>query len=91
MKTSYPHIPLSAVPRIENFQYKGEDRSYLYAYFFSPLADRLAQIMPMWLAPNVITFSGFILNFISHALLLWYQGMGMEGFIPGWLILLTGV
>lgn len=41
MKTSYPHIPLSAIPNIENFTYRGEDRSYLYKFFFSPLSEKL--------------------------------------------------
>ena len=91
MKTSYPHIPLGSVTRVENFQYRGEDRSYLYKYFFSPLAEMIASWCPTWLAPNLITLFGFNLNVISHIALVYYQGFGMEGEIPEWVIVMTGV
>lgn len=43
MYTEYPHIPFSSVPKVKNFKYRGEDRSYLYVYFFSPWADWVAE------------------------------------------------
>lgn len=45
----------------------------------------------MWLAPNVITLFGFTLNVISHIALVYYQGFTMEGPIPEWVIIMTGL
>lgn len=44
MYTEHPHIPLTSVQNVKNFKYRGDDRSYLYVYFFSPLADWVAGI-----------------------------------------------
>ena len=84
-------IPMSSIPNIENFKYRGEDRSYFYVYVLSPIADEIANLLPMWLAPNIITVFGFSLNIIAHLTLLYYQGLQMEGYIPSWAILMTGI
>lgn len=82
---------MSSMPNVENFKYRGEDRSYLYVYVFSPIAERIADCLPMWLAPNSITLFGFFLNIISHLVLLYYQGFQMEGPVPNWAIVMTAV
>jgi ethanolaminephosphotransferase len=89
--TEHPHIPFTSVQKVKNFKYRGDDRSYLYVYFYSPMADWVAGIWPKWLAPNVITLAGFVLTIVSHILLIYYQGFGIQGPIPEWLIVMTGV
>ena len=84
-------IPRKCFHNVINYKYRGEDRSYLYVYVLSPLADKIANALPMWLAPNIITTFGFTLNIISHLTLLYYQGFGMEGVLPNWAILMTAL
>lgn len=86
-----PYIPEENYKAINNFQYAGEDRSYLYVYFFSPLADKFATILPNWLPPNVITLAGFCCNIVSHLILLYYQGMSFEGNFPSWVPIVVGI
>lgn len=87
---SHPYIPLSAVPNIEKFTYRGADLSYLYKYVLSPAADEFSLLLPMWLAPNLVTVAGFFCNIMAHVILIWYQGFGMDGPIPDWVIVFTG-
>ena len=45
------------------FVYKGSDESLIYKYVASKLADMLVRrFVPLWAAPNLITFVGFLLQ-----------------------------
>ena len=68
----YHYLTLHARQSLPNFQYKGEDRSLLYAYILSPLAGFLVNhCTPTWVAPNTITLSGLTYMIVSY-LILWY-------------------
>jgi hypothetical protein len=46
---------------IRTYKYNGGDRSPIYLYFLSPLAQYMVDhFTPEWLAPNVITFVGLL-------------------------------
>ena len=93
-KNSWVHsriIPLDAIPHVKNFKYRGEDRSYIYVYVLSPFADVITDHLPMWLPPNVITLFGSSLNLVAHVVLLYYQGFEMQGPLPAWAVLMTGL
>jgi ethanolaminephosphotransferase len=49
----------------------------------SPLCDYLVNFFPTWLAPNVITISGFFLNLL-YFLITGYYTKFKGGFIPPW-------
>ena len=49
----------------------------------SPLCDYLVNFFPKWLAPNVITVSGFFLNLL-YFLITGYYTRFKGGFIPPW-------
>lgn len=78
---------------LRRFQYQGQDRSLLYYYVFSPLAqfcvDRLT---PRWIAPNVITLSGLGLMVVSY-LIFWFYAplVAFTQEPPRWVFLYNGI
>lgn len=91
LQSNRPYIPEENFKAINEFRYAGEDRSYLYVYFFSPGAEKFASICPKTLPPNVITLAGFFCNLLAHVVLIYYQGMTFEGDLPTWVPILVGI
>jgi ethanolaminephosphotransferase len=68
------------------YKYSGSDRSLIYKYFLSPAAQFLVDhILPTWLAPNTITFIGFICTLIPHLLIFYNNPTQLSGPIPSWI------
>ena len=78
-----PYIPKEYYNVIRSYQYKSSDSSISYKYFMSPLCDYLLNFFPTWLAPNIITISGFFLNLLYFLITGYYTGF-KGGFIPPW-------
>lgn len=68
-----PYLPPDAAERLARYKYAGEDRSWLYKYFWKPTCVTIVEHLPIWLAPNVITVGALVLVIISHLLLWWYM------------------
>ena len=58
-----PYISGEYHDAIRLYQYKSSDSSISYKYCMSPLCDYIVKFFPMWLAPNVITVTGFFFEF----------------------------
>jgi ethanolaminephosphotransferase len=43
------------------YKYKGSDASPVYNYVLSPFAQRCVDLVPTWVAPNLITLTGFLI------------------------------
>lgn len=46
----YQYIPPTHESNILHFQYRGTDRSLLYKYIFSPIAEFCLRFTPLWIA-----------------------------------------
>ena len=53
------------------FQYKGGTDSLTYRHLWSPFAEKLLHLTPSHMAPNAITFAGFLLLLTTHILFVW--------------------
>ena len=52
---------------ITNFKYQGHDASLLYEHFISPVCQWITDnLVPLWLAPNIITLVGFAFIVLPH-------------------------
>ena len=85
----YYYLTNHACQSLPKFQYKGEDRSLLYAYILSPLAAFLVQnCTPKWMAPNSVTLSG-LMYMIASYLLIWHYVPNLDVAnsisLPGWI------
>lgn len=74
---------------IKTFKYQGDDPSYMYKYYNSPIAEFvLKHFIPRWLAPNVITVIGFCFTLTIHFLFFYYTGGEMKAdYYPPWLFI----
>ena len=68
-------IPPEDVKAIREFKYKGRDDSIYYNYIISPLCELTVKITPKWVAPNLITFIGFIFVLVLFLIGLYYSGL----------------
>jgi ethanolaminephosphotransferase len=98
--TGFYFLSNDAVRRLPHFHYKGEDRSLLYRYILSPLAEFLVQnCVPLHVAPNTITLSGLIFMFVAY-MAAWFYFPGLDdeennrqsnGPAPAWIFVLNGI
>jgi len=74
------------------YKYVGSDASLLYKHFFSPLAQFLVdKVIPIWLAPNVITLVGFGCTLLPHLIILAMFPDQLAGPVPRWLCLFAAI
>eukprot|EP00300_Choanocystis_sp_HF-7_P027270 c32351_g1_i1.p1 GENE.c32351_g1_i1~~c32351_g1_i1.p1 ORF type:complete len:449 (+),score=123.54 c32351_g1_i1:98-1348(+) len=80
----YRILTAQGIEAVKRYKYSGCDLSLYYEYFASPWANWLVQnVTPMWLAPNVITLSGFFLTLAWHLVIFCYAPH-MNEQVGGW-------
>ncbi|GFW94151.1 ethanolaminephosphotransferase 1 [Trichonephila clavipes] len=57
----------------ENYKYSAIDTSPLSNYVMHPFWNLVVKLVPTWLAPNVLTFTGFLLTLLNAILLSVYD------------------
>ena len=70
--------------KLINYKYKGGDNSILCVYVINPFCNFIVEYFPKWLAPNVITCSGFFFNLLNLIITLYYTGWKGGDYIPPW-------
>ena len=70
---------------MKDHKYSGSDAGLAFIYFYNPLANKLVECLPNTIAPNTLTFLGFIHTLIPMALMFWTQGPEMYGPFDSWL------
>jgi len=69
---------------MRNYQYKGGDNGITYKYFYNPMASFLIDYIPENIAPNLITFVGFVFSVLPAFLLFSLFGTNFYGEISSW-------
>ncbi|XP_003741479.1 ethanolaminephosphotransferase 1 [Galendromus occidentalis] len=57
----------------DNYKYSAIDTSPLSNYVMHPFWNQVVKLVPISIAPNCLTFGGFLLNVVSVVLLSWYD------------------
>ena len=86
-KKWYQLLPIFDETQAENLKlhkYSGSDEGFTYIYFYSPVATRLVECLPDWLAPNVITLLGFVHTIIPLTILFTVADFDLVGEVPNW-------
>lgn len=68
---SYEYINKEHLNGLDKYKYSAVDNSPLSRYVMSPFWDWCVKFYPLWLAPNLLTFVGFlwlIVNFVLFAI-----------------------
>lgn len=73
----------------KQFKYVGENKALFYVIFYSHLVEWLThKVVPDYVAPNVITITGFIVALMPLLCTCYAQGLTFEGEIPTWVFYL---
>jgi len=84
MNGIYGFISAQGIQNLESYKYSGVDQSFLanlvMKHFWNWLLDN---VVPVWIAPNLLTLFGFLCVFFANTLL-WIYCPGMEGWAPNW-------
>ena len=70
-----PHyyVTPAGAAALRSYRYIGADHSLLYRYLLSPFADWVvARLIPLWVAPNLITLLGMLLQVAAFLVLVAY-------------------
>ena len=86
-----PYIKPQFYEKIINHRPKSTCDSLYYAYVQSPLCDFIVNLLPAWVAPNLITVWGFCWNLACLGLTLLLYGNSTEGYYDPRLAVFCGV
>lgn len=73
-----------AVFNLKNHKYAGNDFGITWVYFYNPVAKWLVQFIPDWIAPNLITFVGFLHSIAAWALVYAFFGTDCDSYVANW-------
>ena len=83
------YIKDSDIKALKKYKYSSVDKSLIQKYILNPYWCWLVEKVPLWVAPNLITLSGFMFMVFSVCMLIFY-GPNWEQ-VPGWLYVSWGI
>jgi len=83
------YIKDSDIKALKKYKYSSVDKSLIQKYILNPYWCWLVQRVPEWVAPNLITLSGFMFMVFSICLLLVYGPNWEE--VPRWIYICWGI
>uniref|UniRef100_A0A8C9R444 Ethanolaminephosphotransferase 1 n=1 Tax=Scleropages formosus TaxID=113540 RepID=A0A8C9R444_SCLFO len=92
----YEYVTQEQLSGFDKYKYSAVDTNPLSVYVMHPFWNTVVKILPTWLAPNLITFTGFmflVLNFVMLALFDFdfYASVQGKTHVPGWVWVAAGV
>ncbi|CAD6629115.1 HN1_G0056080.mRNA.1.CDS.1 [Saccharomyces cerevisiae] len=76
-------VPDSHIENLKSYKYQSEDRSLVSKYFLKPFWQRFCHLFPTWMAPNIITLSGFAF-IVINVLTVFYYDPNLNTDTPRW-------
>ena len=81
---------LAEIEAAKKYKYSGTDNSIIARFILRPFWDKLIEYVPMWIAPNMITFAAFMIEFATFIVSFSFSDC-LESEIPRWACILNGV
>ena len=91
MALSLEYIDSRYIDNLINYKYTRGDNSILYRLIINPFCERFMKYLPKWLAPNIITISGFFLNLFNLILTTYYSGWKGGKDLPAWVCIICAI
>ena len=91
IQSNLPYIKPELINNVHTYKPQSSCFSLYYNYILSPFCDWLVTLFPTWLAPNVITLTGFFFNVFTHLWMLYKYGTSTEGPFDSWFCDIIGV
>ncbi|KAG5277163.1 hypothetical protein AALO_G00114270 [Alosa alosa] len=92
----YEYVTKEQLAGFDKYKYSAVDTNPLSVYVMHPFWNSVVKIMPRWLAPNLITFTGFmflVLNFLilSYYDFDFYASAQLHVHVPSWVWVTAGL
>ncbi|CAN0217369.1 ethanolaminephosphotransferase 1 [Lethenteron reissneri] len=96
MAAEHAYITAEQLAGFDKYKYSAVDTNPLSVYILHPFWNFVVKLFPKWVAPNLLTFSGFLLlvfNFFILAYYDWdfYASAPGQVHVPGWVWILAGI
>ncbi|CDW86468.1 cdp-alcohol phosphatidyltransferase family protein [Stylonychia lemnae] len=82
IKSNSPYIKEDQYQLIRTHKYQGQELSYSYNYFYSPICTKL---------PNLVSLIGFLFNLGPHIMIPLFFTNDLEGDLPSWFCYFLGI
>lgn len=82
-QSDYDATSEPALKPLKSYRYSGVDRSFISRYILTPYWNACVKQFPIWMAPNLITFIGFILM-LSTLVVLVVHDPHLINMSPSW-------
>ncbi|XP_056377851.1 ethanolaminephosphotransferase 1-like isoform X4 [Hyla sarda] len=69
----YQYITSDQLTGFDKYKYSAVDTNPISVYVMQHVWNKVVQIVPLWIAPNTLTFSGFLLIIVNYILLCYYD------------------
>ncbi|KAJ8669853.1 hypothetical protein QAD02_001112 [Eretmocerus hayati] len=73
MRLEYEYLSQKHLQGFESYKYSSVDNSPISIYVMHPFWNRVVRLFPKWVAPNVLTFAGFLFTVLNFVLFAWYD------------------
>eukprot|EP01087_Luapelamoeba_hula_P019011 TRINITY_DN6235_c0_g1_i1.p1 TRINITY_DN6235_c0_g1~~TRINITY_DN6235_c0_g1_i1.p1 ORF type:complete len:386 (-),score=29.71 TRINITY_DN6235_c0_g1_i1:11-1168(-) len=80
------YVTPEGLDNLKHYKYAGVDKSILVQLFFRRHWDYCIEFIPRWVAPNLVTVTGFMILLTAYALLVYYCP-NLNGQAPNWFYL----
>uniref|UniRef100_B4F7D7 Selenoprotein I n=2 Tax=Rattus norvegicus TaxID=10116 RepID=B4F7D7_RAT len=92
----YEYVSPEQLAGFDKYKYSALDTNPLSLYVMHPFWNTIVKVFPTWLAPNLITFSGFMLLVFNFLLLTYfdpdfYASAPGHKHVPDWVWIVVGI
>uniref|UniRef100_A0A8D2KFB2 Ethanolaminephosphotransferase 1 n=1 Tax=Urocitellus parryii TaxID=9999 RepID=A0A8D2KFB2_UROPR len=92
----YEYVSPEQLAGFDKYKYSAVDTNPLSLYIMHPFWNTLVKAFPTWLAPNLITFSGFLLVVFNFLLMTYfdpdfYASAPGHKHVPDWVWIVVGI
>ncbi|XP_012583065.1 PREDICTED: ethanolaminephosphotransferase 1 isoform X2 [Condylura cristata] len=92
----YEYVSSEQLAGFDKYKYSAVDTNPLSLYVMHPFWNTIVKIFPTWLAPNLITFSGFLLVVFNFVLMAYfdpdfYASAPGHRHVPDWVWIVVGI
>mmetsp|Transcript_24532 Transcript_24532/g.40359 ORF Transcript_24532/g.40359 Transcript_24532/m.40359 type:complete len:392 (+) Transcript_24532:177-1352(+) len=84
------YISQRGLQNLHSYKYKGVDLSPITKYILQPYWEWALRFVPLWVAPNMITLTGFLCTIATYLLMQYYCPQ-LEGRAPSWVYFACGI
>ncbi|CAG5136873.1 unnamed protein product [Candidula unifasciata] len=70
---AFVYLSKEVLSGFDNYKYSAIDTSPVSNYICHPFWNRCVKLVPLWIAPNVLTFTGFLLLLLTFAVMTYYD------------------